>query len=243
MALKAVVTDIEDVEEKYRDLYEEDADGNHVLQISGVDDHPEVKNLRSAYDKEKDKRKRLSTEAEDLRRLKEKLPEDFDSDQWEELKRKAERSGDDQKVRQVQQEYEKKLREAQEEVTSLKDKLRRSSVERDLSQALEAAGVTSPALKRGATALLISQVKVDEDGNTVMDTRMGPKPVAEAVKQWAATDEGKDYVSPAKGSGASGSGGRKTVAKKFSEMTGAELKVLLQESPDEYQRLRDEHYS
>lgn len=243
MALKALVTDIEDVEEKYRDLYEEDDDGNHVLQLAGVDDHPEVKNLRSAYDKEKDKRKRLSTEAEDLRRLKAKLPEDFDPDQWEELKRRAEQSGDAGKVKQVQEEYERKLTEAQQEVTSLKEQIRSNAVERELAQALEAAGVTSPALKRGATALLKGQVQLDDDGNVVMDTKMGPKPVADAVKQWASTDEGKDYVSPAKGSGAKGGGGSKGAAKKFNEMTGAELSALRQSDPAEYQRLRDEYHN
>lgn len=243
MALKAVVTDIEDVDEQYRDLYQEDDDGNHVLQVSGVDDHPEVKNLRTAYDKEREKRKKFSGESEELRRLKEKMPEDFDPEQWEALKRKAEQGGDDQKVKQVQQEYERKLQEAQAEVTSLKEKLHSQSVERELSQALEAAGVTSPSLKRGATALLKSEVKLDDDGSVVMDTKMGPKPVKEAVKQWAATDEGKDYVSPAKGSGAGGGGGPKGAARKWSEMTAAEKSALRQEDPAEYERLRDEHKS
>ena len=241
MALKTVVENIEDVNEAHRDLYEADSDGWYVLQVEDVDNHPDVKNLRTAYDKEKDKRGKLSREADELRKLKNKLPEDFDANKWEELKRKAEQSGDDQKVKQVQQEYEAKLAELSKERDTLKEQMHAKSIESELSQALEAAGVTSPSLKRGATALLKSDVRLDDDGKVVMDTKMGPKSVAEAVKQWAATDEGKDYVTPPKGGGAKGTNGAKP-SKKFSEMTGAELAALRKSDPQEYDRLRNEFY-
>lgn len=209
--LKAFVANIEDVEEKYRDLYEE-ADDGYVLKVEGIDDHPSVAGLRSAYRKEQERRKALGTEIEDLRQLKQKLPEDFDADEWHRLKKSAKDTGDPDKIKAVQAEYEKKLEEAKAENATLKEQIRKGAVERDLQAALESAGVTSPSLKKGATALLQSGVYQDDDGNVVMDTRMGPKPVTEAVKAWASTDEGKDFVSPARGAGAKGSDGRGSAA-------------------------------
>ena len=245
MALKTVVTDIEDVEESYRDLYTEDDDGNFVLQVSGVDDHPDVKNLRKAYEAEQEKRKRQGKQLEELKHLKEKLPEDFDPEQWEALKRKAEKSGDDQKVKQIQQEYEQKLEELRQEANAAKEKARSQSLEQELSQALLAAGVTSQTLQDAAASMFLrrGKVRIDDEGVVVMDTTMGPKPVKGAVKEWAATDEGKDFVSPAKGSGAGGGGGPKGAARKWSDMTAAEKSALRQEDPAEYERLRDEHKS
>ena len=241
MALKTVVENIEDVSEAYRDLYEEGADGQYVLSVEDVDNHPDVKNLRTAYDKEKDKRTRFSKDSDELKKLKSELPEDFDSSKWEELKRKAEQTGDDQKVKQVQDEYERKLAELTQERDTLKEQMHAKSIESELSQALESAGVTSPSLKRGASALLKGEVRQDDEEKVVMDTKMGPKPVAEAVKQWASTDEGKDYVTPAKGAGAKGTSSTKT-SKKFADMTGSELAEVRKSDPQEYQRLRDEHY-
>lgn len=244
MALKTIVSDINEVEEKYRDLYEEQENNGetvYVLQLEGVDEHPEVSALRNAYKAEQEKRKKLSGQAQELEQLKAKLPEDFDPEQWEELKRKAEQSGDDAKVKQVQQEYEKKLQEAKQEADQLRTQLRNTTVERELADALEAAGVTEAALKRGAMALLRDQVQLDDDGNPQMDTRMGPKPVSEAVKQWVQTEEGASFVSRPRGSGAKGS--QSTTSKRsFGDMSAAELAELRRTNPTEYDRLRTEYY-
>lgn len=244
MALKTIVSNLDEVGEQYRDLYEEqerDGETVYVLQLEGVDEHPEVAALRNAYQAEQSKRKKLSGQAQELEQLKSKLPEDFDPDQWEELKRKAENSGNDEKVRQVQQEYERKLQEAQQETEQLRGQLRTTTVERELSDALEAAGVTEAALKRGAMALLRDQVQLDDDGKPQMDTKMGPKPVGEAVKGWVQTEEGASFVSRPRGSGAKGS--QSTVNKRsFGDMTGSELAELRQTNPEEYERLRNDYY-
>ena len=207
MALKAVVDDIEGVEEAHRDLYTEGEDGKYVLQVEGVDHHPEVAGLVQSYGKEQKSRQKYKAE---LDKLKSTLPEDFDPEQWEALKQKAEHTGDDAKVKQVQQEYERKLEEARNEAAQLKEQLRNTSVERDLTAALEKSGVTNPALKSGAMAMLRGSVKLDDDGNPVMDTKMGPKPIADAVNQWASSDDGKHYVTVDNnsGGGAQGANGR-----------------------------------
>jgi len=245
MALKTVVTELESVEEQYRDLYEEqehDGETVYVLQVEGVDHHPEVAALRNAYRAEQDKRKKLSGQAQELERLKSQLPEDFDPGQWEELKRKAEQSGDDAKIKQVQQEYERKLQEAQQEAEQLRNQIRTNAVERELTAALEAAGVTDPGLKEGAMALLKGQVQLDDNGTPQMDTNLGPRPVADAVKQWAQTERGQAFVSRPTGSGAKGSTGSNAQRKRFQDMTGAELADLKRQDPQEYKRLRDEFY-
>lgn len=53
MSLKTVVEDITTVEEAYRGLYEL-KDGKHVLAVEGVDDHPTVAGMKSAFGKTKD---------------------------------------------------------------------------------------------------------------------------------------------------------------------------------------------
>src|SRR5262245_41163948 len=85
MAIKAVLENLDDVAETLREEYEE-KDGKFILNIEGVDDHPLVKNLKSAH--EKTKKERLEF-MEKLRAAGEKLehiPEDFDPEEYARLK-------------------------------------------------------------------------------------------------------------------------------------------------------------
>jgi hypothetical protein len=69
-----------------------------------------------------------------------------------------------------------------------------------LHSALSDAGVINPTFVKAATAMLAAQVKMDGD-RAIIETDMGPMALADHIKRWAA-GEGKDFVSPAKGSGA-----------------------------------------
>lgn len=65
MALKAVVSDLAEVEEPYRALYEA-MDGRFVLALEGIDDHPAVASLRNALGhvrRERDEARRARLEA------------------------------------------------------------------------------------------------------------------------------------------------------------------------------------
>jgi hypothetical protein len=66
MALKVRYGKKEDIPAGKEDLYEEASDGSWVLTVEGIDDHPGVKTLKTAFEKEKTDRKER---AEKLRLL------------------------------------------------------------------------------------------------------------------------------------------------------------------------------
>lgn len=83
-------------------------------------------------------------------------------------------------------------------------------VDNGLSEALAANGVTNPVHQKAARALLSSQVQLTADGESRV-AKVGDKALADFVKEWAAGDEGKHFVSAANNSGG-GSQGSKTQA-------------------------------
>ena len=64
MALKVTLETLDDVQAEYQALYTE-RDGVFVLDVEGVDNHPEVKNLKTAYTAEKAKRAETSDKLRD----------------------------------------------------------------------------------------------------------------------------------------------------------------------------------
>ena len=85
-------------------------------------------------------------------------------------------------------------------------------IDQGLTSALTANGITNPALLKGALAMLKSQgaqVVIDGDKRVA---RLGDKALADAVKEFAASDEGKHFVSAKQnsGGGAQGGGGTTT---------------------------------
>ena len=94
----------------------------------------------------------------------------------------------------------------------------RNALDRDLTDALNASGVTNPTFAKAARLMLSEGVKM-QDGRPVVETDMGPLPLADHVKRWAAS-EGKAFVTPPSGGGARG--GETGGDKPLSEMTGKE---------------------
>lgn len=81
-------------------------------------------------------------------------------------------------------------------------------VDNGLTDALAKAGVTNPALVKAAKAMFAIQAEVaDENGSKV--ARIGDKPLADAIAEWAGTDEGKHFVTAHDASGGGSQGGRK----------------------------------
>jgi hypothetical protein len=85
---------------------------------------------------------------------------------------------------------------------------RKLLVENGLREALTAVGVTNPAMQKAAMAMLASGVEVVTEGEARI-AKAGGKVLAEFAKEWAAGDEGKNFVSAAinGGGGAQGGGG------------------------------------
>lgn len=95
---------------------------------------------------------------------------------------------------------------------------RKLLVENGLREALAANGVTHAVHQKAAMAMLAGGVQVAAEGDSRI-AKLGDKALADAVKEWAASDEGKHFVAGA-GSGGGGApgggqggGGGKTVSR------------------------------
>lgn len=99
--------------------------------------------------------------------------------------------------------YKEKISTAEGEGLLWKAKYFEREMDLGLTNALDQANV-KPELRKAAMALLRSNADIDDDGNITL----GDKPLADAMKAWAASDEGKAFISNgAAGGGANGGGG------------------------------------
>lgn len=234
MPIPAFVESEDQLPEGLADYYEQNEDGGYVLSVEGVDNHPEVKGLKSSLQKQKSDREKLRKERDSFKERASLIPEDMDQ---ETLQQAIERitqgdpGGDDPnkdpdkdpnktgggqdaaKVRkQLEERYQKQLDEKDQAIQQRDQQVRQLVVDNGLQGALQKHGVTSPGLQKGAMRLLRDQVKVSEDDNgalqAVVDTDMGEVALDQFVKDWVSSDEGQDYLPRASGSGAPGSNGR-----------------------------------
>lgn len=232
--LKTVIETTDGLDDAVKSLYTE-TDGGFILQIEGVDAHPDVANLKNAYERVKYDRDVVKTERDTLKAQVASLPDDFDADRWAKLK---DGKPDEAAQLQLRQEYEAKISDLEGKLTATQEAARKSAIDRDLVQHLNAAGVTDKGLMQGAMAMLSGEVKVSEDGKPFVETDMGPLDLGERVKRWA-TAEGKAFVDPGKGGGAKGGsgGGAQTTAAEFAAMGDKERTELLRSDPETFKRL------
>lgn len=230
--LKTVLDTLEGVDDAVKPFYVE-ADGKFVLQVEGVDHHPDVANLKSAYERVKADKQTVSEERDALKKKVSNLPDDFDSEKWEKLK---DGKPDEAALVKLRQDMEKEIEEWKGKYTGLSESTRKTAIDRDLTDALNEAGVNNPTFVKAARTLLADQVKVSDEGRAFVDTDMGPLDVADHVKRWAAAD-GKDFVTPATGGGAKGSDGTKYRDQKPEEMTAQDRASLLKDNPEKFYEL------
>lgn len=202
MALKTVLETTDGLEEALIPLYTE-TDGKFVLNIEGVDAHPDVANLKSAYERVKADRETIKTDRDTLKGQVANLPDDFDPAKWEKLK---DGKPDEAALVSLRQELEADRDEWKTKAEKATETARKNALDRDLTDALNDAGVTNPAFAKAARNMLASDVQINDDGKPFVDTDMGPLGLGEHVKRWAARD-GKDFVTAPKGGG--GKGGEK----------------------------------
>jgi hypothetical protein len=232
MALRALIDSLDDVAEGLRSEYKKTKvkRGNEevevfALDITGTDEHPDVANLRNAHQRVKQD---LTTAKEELKALKTKveaLGDDFDpaivqqlKDQIIELQEKGEK--DPKAAADARKQLEQQIANLQKQVADLKKERDDAvaAVENELGDVLKGDGLTKalvevgvePKFMKAVTAMLAGQVKVEkgEDGKrkAFVTTNLGDVPVEKFVKDWAASDEGKEFVKKASGSGAGGGG-------------------------------------
>lgn len=216
MALKALLETLDGVDDAVKPFYAE-ADGKFVLQVEGVDDHPEVANLKNAYSRTKADKDAAKSEAATLKA------------QIAELQKGAPDTAANQaKMAQLQEQLDAANAKAGEWQTKY------TGVTRDqaLAGSLQAAGITSPTFLKAAQAMLSGMVKLGEDGSAYVETGMGPKVLGDFVKGWAAS-EGKDFVTPPKGGDSRGNDGQsKPGSKNLSGSRDERVAALKQRFPD-----------
>jgi hypothetical protein len=184
MALKTVIETTDGLDEAIAAFYTEQ-DGKYVLQIEGVDEHPEVTSLRNAYARTKEGQATAKTEAARLKA------------QIEELQAGAPDTAATQaKITAL----EEKLAALAGEAEAWKGKYTGITRDQSLQGALQQAGITEPAFIKAATAMLSGDVKLGEDGTAYVETSMGPKVLGDYVKSWSA-GEGAAFVTKPQGSG------------------------------------------
>lgn len=230
--LKTVLESLDGLDEALKEHYVE-KDGTFILQVEGVDAHPDVANLKNAYERTKADRDAARQERDEWKAKVGSIPEDFDPEKWEKLK---DGKADEAKLVQLRKELEAERDEWKGKAEAAEKKAIQSAIDRDLTDALTAAGVTKPSFAKAARNMLAPAVKIGDDGSPIVETDMGPMAPAEYVKRWAA-DEGRDFVTMPSGGGASGGKGTGG-SKKWGEMTSAEKVALRRENPEEYDRVR-----
>lgn len=187
MALKTVVESLDGLDEAVKALYAE-ADGKFVLQVEGIDAHPDVVNLKSAYERTKADRETAKAAAKKAQ---------------DELAAALKDKPDEAALLKLRQDLEAERDDWKQKAEDALGKLTGATRDRQLADALQAAHITDPTFIKAATAMLAANVKMDGD-KAIVETDMGPIGVAEHVKRWAAS-EGKAFVTPPAGGGAKGS--------------------------------------
>lgn len=194
--LKTVLETTDGLDEAVAKLYTE-TDGKFILQVEGVDSHPDVANLKSAYETVKANLVTAKAEREKFKTAADGLPDDFDLAKWEKLK---DGKPDEAALIALRQELEAERDEWKGKYEGVSVEARKTAVERDLVQELTAAGVTNPSFVKAAQTMLASAVQVGDDGKAFVETDMGPLSLTDHVKRWTNGD-GKDFVTAPKGSG------------------------------------------
>lgn len=216
--LKTVLDNLDGVDDAVKAFYAE-KDGKFVLQIEGIEAHPEIATLKNAYERVKADKAALKVDADKAK-----------ADLAEALKGKP----DEAALLQLRQQLEAERDQWKVKAEDAQGKLTGVTRDQQLQEALRAASITEPTFIRAATAMLAGSVKMDGD-KAIVETDMGPLGIAEHVKRWAAS-EGKVFVTPAQGGGAQGSQGQ-SGNKKPEEMNAQERAALLKSNPAEFYRL------
>lgn len=232
--LKTVLETTDGLDDAVKSLYTE-ADGKFVLQIEGVDAHPDVANLKSAYERVKADRDVIKTDRDTLKASQTDLPEGFTIEKWEKLK---DGKPDEAALVKLREKLEAERDKAIAERDAAKETARKNALDRDLTDALTEAGVTNTAFAKAARTMISDGVQIGDDGKPFIDTDMGPLGLTEHVKRWAA-GEGKDFVTaPQGGGGKGGQGGGGSVTKEtFAAMGDKERTELFNSDPEKFAEL------
>lgn len=153
--------------------------------------------------------KKLSAKVDEILGEKKKLAEKVRAFEAAEAERKAEiAKKEEDEARQkgewtkIEEGYKTKLSEKEGEGLLWKSKYFERELDLGLTSALDEINV-KPELRKAAMALLKTNADIDDDAKITL----GDKPLSDAIKEWAKSDEGKAFIANGNsGSGANGSG-------------------------------------
>jgi hypothetical protein len=229
MAVKSLLENLDDVPEALHSEYKEQeipgVGKRFVLDVEGYDQHPLVRNLKSAHDKVKGDKDKFKTELDALAGRFSGIPEDLTAEQILELyqNNKDGKGPDvDKRLADLRTELERKRNgevQAKDQEIAARDArnaqllntIKRFTVDDGLTNALVEVGVAKELLP-AARALLKERGViefVEEDGkfSAVAKTdAFGDIETLRFVQEWSKTDEGKAFVPKPTGGGASGTG-------------------------------------
>lgn len=186
MALAATLQSLEGVDDAVQSLYTE-KDGVYVLNVQGIDTHPEVANLKSAYERTKTDRDAIRAERDQARA---------------DLTNATKGKPDEAALVAERQEYERKIADLTKERDEAHGKLTATTRDAAFKAALTEAGITDAFYVDLLTAKHGGEVKM-ADGKATVETGMGPKDVTQWAKEQAASSWSKLVTQPT-GGGAKG---------------------------------------
>ena len=231
MALATILETLDDVPEALHAEYREQEIPNvgkrFVLDLTGVDTHPVVRNLKTAHDRVKQERDRLKTDLEGSAARLTGLPDDFDPAEYLRLKQaeadgkggkiderlEAQRKDLDKKREDAERRLNDEIKRRDERVAHLEGNVQRITIDDGLTRSLVEAGVAKEYL--GAAKALLKEKRVlklvEEDGSfkAIADTdTMGEVPLSQFVTDWTTGEEGRVFVPKPTGGDAPGGKGR-----------------------------------
>lgn len=229
MTLKAVLDNLDEVDEAFKGEYKE-LDGKFFLDVDdSIKMHTAILPLSNSLKNVKTEKATLQSKLNVAEAKAAQLPENFDKDEYdrlvaEEARRKADpnykpdsaehlqrqREQYETRIASLTKDYDAKLAEKDEVISELDGEIVGGKAETELTTALQKHGV-DPAFLKASRSMLQKSVKVIKDEDTgerraVVETDLGEVDVDKFVENWSKSDEGKPFVSKAHGSGATGTG-------------------------------------
>lgn len=235
MALKAVVTDLSEVDESLHEHYTE-KDGSFYLSLDDFGKHPGAITLKTTLNKVNKDKDTLAAKVSELEGKVENLPEDFDPDEWARLKA-GEDGKPDEAMQALKDQHARAIEALKNKHKTELDTVTGQLNERDgyidtteraaaLRKAIKEVGI-DPDFEDAVEAMLSSSIKVGraDDGkrSTFVETDLGEVDVSTYVSDWAKTKGqkflGKPGAMDARGNNGQRAGARTITRAEFEKMT------------------------
>lgn len=241
MGLKAVLENLDGLNDNIKALYKQGDGGKFYLEIDGVDELPAFGGMRRAKEQERDAHNTTTTKLRDATTKIEQLQAELD-----EIHRGNVPKGD---VARLEQSWKDKLATREAELTGKLDTLIKrvqTLLVDNVAQSLASKISTAPDL---LLPHITKRLTVETDGDNlvtrVLDNtgKLSALTVEDLEKELMSNKSFAPILvgSKANGSGANGGGGGGGSGnKKFSQLTEPERVALFNSDPNEYRRLRDE---